>query len=404
MGTFTTSVLWLTTLVLAVQTGGLESNTGANQESFGATPGLSQPEILKGWLSLFDGETLFGWKAVTDANWHVAQGEIRVDSGTTGLLRTTTQFDDFELILEYKCGAQTNSGIFLRTSPKPKNPATDCYELNIAPRGSHDFPTGSLVKRAATKLDFSPESWRQVRVLADGPRIQVWIEKKLTLDYVDPKPLGRGYLGLQFNSGAIAFRNIQLRPMNIPKVELAEGLSKWNLENKLESDFSLTPIGELAIRGGRGQIESRQRYGDFIFSLLCRTNADGLNSGVFFRCIPGEVMNGYESQIQNQFKNGNRDDPVDCGTGGIFRRVDARRVNANDNQWFAKTIIATGPHFAIWVNGYLVTDWTDQRKPHTNPRKGYREEPGTIIFQGHDPTTDILMKDIKAREISRRGK
>ena len=166
----------------------------------------------------------------------------------------------------------------------------------------------------------------------------------------------------------------------------------------------MTQKGELEIRGGRGQIESRQQYGDFIFSLLCRTNAEGLNSGVFFRCVPGELMNGYESQIQNQFKNGDRTDPVDCGTGGIFRRVDARRVNADDNQWFAKTIIATGPHFAVWVNGYLVTDWTDQRKPHANPRKGLRLEPGTIIFQGHDPTTDILMKEIKVREISPRGK
>ena len=139
---------------------------------YGLTPGLSQQEILNGWLSLFDGETLFGWKAVTDANWHVDQGEIRVDSGTSGLLRTTTQFDDFELILEFKCGAQTNSGIFLRTSPEPRNPVTDCYELNIANRRDHDFPTGSLVKRVATKLDFPTGTWHQVRVLADGARIQ----------------------------------------------------------------------------------------------------------------------------------------------------------------------------------------------------------------------------------------
>ena len=172
----------------------------------------------------------------------------------------------------------------------------------------------------------------------------------------------------------------------------------------MASRFLVTPTGELAMSGGRGQIESRQRYGDFIFSFLCRTNAEGLNSGVFFRSVPGEVMNGYESQIQNQFINGDRKDPVDCGTGGIFRRVDARRVNADDNQWFAKTIIATGPHFAVWVNGYLVTDWTDRRKPHANPRKGLRLEPGTIIFQGHDPTTDILMKEIRVREISPRGK
>jgi hypothetical protein len=132
--------------------------------------------------------------------------------------------------------------------------------------------------------------------------------------------------------------------------------------------------------------------------MKCKTNAAGLNSGVFFRCIPGEIMNGYESQIQNEFKDGDRSKPVDCGTGGIFRRTQARIVNANDNEWFSKTIIAQGPRIAVWVNGNQVTDWSDQRKPDKNPRRGRRLEAGTIIFQGHDPTTDILLKDIAGRE------
>ena len=113
-------------------------------------------------------------------------------------------------------------------------------------------------------------------------------------------------------------------------------------------------------------------------------------------------MNGYESQIQNKFQDNDRTKPADCGTGGIFRRTQARIVNANDKEWFAKTIIATGPHVSVWVNGYQVTDWTDKRKPNDNPRKGLRLKKGTIIFQGHDPTTDILLKNIKAKEITAR--
>ena len=115
-------------------------------------------------------------------------------------------------------------------------------------------------------------------------------------------------------------------------------------------------------------------------------------------------MNGYESQIQNQFKDGDRTKAVDCGTGGIFRRQNAVRVNANDKEWFSKTIIANGPRIAVWVNGYQVTDWSDNRKPDDNPRRGRRLEAGTIIFQGHDPTTDILLKDIGARELKSRNR
>ena len=65
-------------------------------------------------------------------------------------------------------------------------------------------------------------------------------------------------------------------------------------------------------------------------------------------------MNGYESQIHNGFKDEDRSKPVDCGTGGIFRRIDARIVAANDLEWFYKTVIADGAHIATWVNGHQV--------------------------------------------------
>ena len=371
-------------------------------KSLGPTPGLNREDILDGWISLFDGQSLYGWKPVSNADWSVRDGKIVVTNGERGLLRTTSQFDDFELKLEFKTDARTNSGVFLRTSPNPKHPLKDCYELNIASPLDHKYPTGSIMGRAKCELEVDASQWHQFRVLADGPKIQVWLDEKEVVDFEDPQPLGRGYIGLQFNSGKSAFRNISIKPINTAPLFDGTNLDQWNTELKLESKFEITDAGELQILGGRGQIESDQQFGDFVFSIKCKTNAKGLNSGVFFRCIPGETMNGYESQIQNQFENGDRTQPVDCGTGGIFRRMNARRVNADDQAWFTKTIIATGPHVSVWVNGYQVTDWTDKRKAHSNPRKGRRLEKGTIIFQGHDPTTDILFKNIKAKEIAPR--
>lgn len=371
-----------------------------NEELLAPTPGLTQNQVFDGWISLFDGSSLFGWKPASDANWSVEAGEIRVSEGERGLLRTTTQFDDFEMTLDFKTSARANSGIFLRTSPNPKDVLRDCYELNIAHPLDHEFPSGSLVGRAKCELDVKDGQWHQFRILADGPKIQVWLDDEKAVDYVDPNPLGRGYIGLQLNSGPAAFRNIAIKPLNTKSLFDGKTLDQWNTDQQVDSEFKVTGEGELQILQGRGQIESKEQFGDFIFSALCKTNAEGLNSGVFFRCIPGELMNGYESQIQNQFKNKDRQQPVDCGTGGIFRRSPARFVNANDNDWFAKTIIATGPHVSVWVNGYQVTDWTDRRKPDSNPRNGLRLEKGTIIFQGHDPTTDILFKSIQAKEMT----
>jgi hypothetical protein len=66
------------------------------------------------------------------------------------------------------------------------------------------------------------------------------------------------------------------------------------------------------------------------------------------------------------------------------------------------TIHADDKHMAGWVNGYQVSDWTDNRAPHENPRKGLRLEAGTIIIQGHDPTTDLSFRNLWISEIPER--
>jgi hypothetical protein len=114
-------------------------------------------------------------------------------------------------------------------------------------------------------------------------------------------------------------------------------------------------------------------------------------------------MNGYECQIHNGFQNDDRTQPQDCGTGGFFRRQNARRVVADDLKWFHMTLIADGSHMAAWVNGYQVSDWTDDRPEHENPRKGLRLEPGTIMIQGHDPTTNISFRHLRIAEWAKRS-
>jgi hypothetical protein len=369
-------------------------------------PTLPAAEITAGWLSLFDGQTLFGWHAMTACNWQVVDGEIRVDRGETGLLRSSAQFDDFELRLEFKSTEQTNSGVFIRTSPSPTDPTVDCVEWNIASREMSPFPTGSLVGRAATQQAFDARQWMSVRIVADGNRIQSWINEIQTCDYTQPedRKLGRGYIGLQYNSGSVAFRNIKILPLNLQELPLDPKGNNWDPTAARNSTFEITENGALHVLGGPGQLESKDSFADFVLSFKCRTNKAGLNSGVFFRCIPGEFLNGYESQIQNQVHGEDPRRPVDCGTGGIFRRANARIVNARDQEWFSKTIIAHGPHISVWVNGMQVTDWTDRRDPAPNPRNGKRLEAGTIILQGHDPGTDILFKDFRVRELEARGR
>ena len=100
---------------------------------------LSPDELAEGWILLFDGETLFGWRAASEANWEVRDGAISVSQGEPGLLCTTSQFGNYQLKVDFRSAPGTNSGVFLRTSPKPSDVTTKCYELNIADWGTNDL-------------------------------------------------------------------------------------------------------------------------------------------------------------------------------------------------------------------------------------------------------------------------
>jgi hypothetical protein len=219
------------------------------------------------------------------------------------------------------------------------------------------------------------------------------------LDYTDPKPAAGGPIGLQFRTGKVEFRNIKLKPLGMRSIFSGKDLNGWKTYPDMKSRFSVTPEGWLKVKDGRGQLESEGQYADFTLDLEVFVNGKALNSGVFFRCIPGEQMNGYECQIQNGFLDGDRTKPQDCGTGGFFRRQSARKVVANDQEWFRLTLLADGPHMAAWVNGYQVSDWTDTRPANANPRKGLRLEAGTLMLQGHDETTDLSFRNLRIAEL-----
>lgn len=362
---------------------------------------LSPQELADGWILLFDGESLYGWEPATKADWHVDAGVIKVATGEPGLLNTTSEFADYQLKVDFRAPTTTNSGIFLRTPTIPKDPAGDCYELNIADTSVSPFPTGSFVKRAKATSYKANDGWQSYDVTAQGGHIVVKLDGQTVLDYTDPQPIGRGRIGLQLNSGGVEFRNIKLRPLGGQPLFNGRDLAGWKTYPDLASVFSVTPQGELNVKNGSGMLETTGQFADFTLQLEVFSNGKHLNSGVFFRSIPGEKMNGYELQIQNGYKDGDRKQPLDCGTGGFYRRQNARLVLGNDFEWTPITLVASGLHMAAWVNGVQVSDWTDERPADANPRKGSRRTAGTFIIQGHDPTTDLSFRKLTAVEMAK---
>ncbi len=334
------------------------------------------------WINLFDGETTFGWTAMGDAKWAVADGALSAAEGTGGLIATTSKFQDFELTAEIKLKEECSTGLVFHGS----------LEGHPSENGS-----GVLWLREA-KGSGSP--WHTVHVSAKGNKVTVELDGKAADATPGTNKTGRIGLLYHHNGAAnVAMKNVKLRPLGMEPLFNGKDLKGWNAIPDRKSVFSVVD-GALNIKNGNGQIETAKTFRDFTFQIDVYSNGDHLNSGVFFRTPVGVFWKGYESQLRNQWQGDDRTKPVDYGTGGNYGNQNSRKVVTSDRQWFTKTIVVNENHAAVWLDGYQVSDYLDERAISANAdgKSGYVDKAGTINLQGHDPTTDLSFKNILIQE------
>lgn len=371
----------------------------------------SPKQVEAGWLSLFDGQTTHGWVEEGAAKWRAEGGAIVTGGEEAGYLRTLMPFADFELSIEFKSPAEGNSGIFLRSAKGPQ-PHVSGYELNIL-LGAEVKPERKWLNLAEVKVGkvaMKPEVWHRYDVTVQGPAWLVKLDGRRLISGTDTKSLA-GHIGLQVNKGKpIAFRNVMIRPLGYTSLFDGKTLTGWQ-EVKRARPVEQPPVwtaakGILHVEKGPGQLETTGQFADFVLSMDVRTNskdpARHPNSGIFFRGTPNGFWTGYEAQIRNEFKDGDPTKPVDTGTGGIYFHVPARRVVSRDNEFFNYTILAHGRDIATWINGQLVTAWTDPHPEGTNVRdKQSILKAGAISLQAHDPTTNLDFRNIRLLNFKR---
>lgn len=331
---------------------------------------LTAKEIADGWVMLFDGESTFGWKVEGEAKvkdgWIVFGGEMATSA------QTTTRGVGGNIYLEAEWSGAKRPELYALGIESPASLLRDTKPNTLIP-----WP-----------LSANPEGNAKARPLAPV-RLEVPAGSELKLRRVRYHPFGYIDLNETKVGGEKLFNGKDLTGWKVNGADPKRAASKW----------SVTKEGELAVKDGPGDLVCEKEFANFVLQFECKTNGKALNSGIFFRCIPGQYQNGYEAQIQNAYKDDDRTKPADFGTGAIYRRIAARKVVSNDNEWFTMTVAANGKHIATWVNGYQTVDWTDDRKENDNPRQGYRAAKGPLSIQGHDPTTDILFRNIRASEL-----
>lgn len=193
---------------------------------------------------LFDGQSLDGWipfspgnRQGKDANstdakvWSVRDGVIHCEGKPSGYLRTSKDYANYQLHLEWRWdGKPTNSGVLLhKTGPDLLWPtsieaqvmhenAGDFYLINLSSLTVNGQQLGPVVEPylRAKKQELSnenpPGEWNNYDIVCDGDSIQLTINGLLQNKGTSAKP-SSGAICLQSEGSPIQFRNIYLKPL-----------------------------------------------------------------------------------------------------------------------------------------------------------------------------------------------
>ena len=159
--------------------------------------------------------------------------------------------------------------------------------------------------------------------------------------------------------------------------------------------------GELVVHGPRAHLFYVGPVGnaDFTnFKWKCDVlTKPGANSGMFFHTQyqgEGWPNHGYEAQINNSHTDPKR-------TGGLYDVADVMNDSpAKDNEWFTQEVTVKGKHVVILVNGKVTTDYTEPDDVQPPPdRAGRRLSHGTVALQGHDPGSEVHVRNIMIKPL-----
>lgn len=182
-------------------------------------PGLSviaQAPSTGGWVSLFNGKDLSGWKQNGQEKWVVEEGTILCESTANkyGYLTTEKSFRDFELRLKFKSEAAGNSGVFFHsriTGIDPEHgPDIEGMQVEVDPSvGNHTgglYESGGrgwvMMPTAEGERALKPGQWNDLEASVHGNHVVTRLNGMIIADYADATPkFTDGVIGLQIHTG-----------------------------------------------------------------------------------------------------------------------------------------------------------------------------------------------------------
>ena len=209
--------------------------------------GRAHAEVPRGFVPLFNGKDLSGWKGLIDPrkrasltpeelkeaqvqadrrmreHWHVENGELVFD-GEGDSLCTEKDYADFELLVDWRIESGGDSGIYLRGVPQVQIWDTEHkpYFQYGSRKGSGALWNNQIHARfPLEKADKPVGQWNTFLIRMVGDRVSTNLNGKLVVDDVvlenywereSPVP-DKGSIELQSHKTKLWFRNLYIREL-----------------------------------------------------------------------------------------------------------------------------------------------------------------------------------------------
>lgn len=395
---------------------------------------LSDAEKADGWHLLFDGKTLDGWRdyngTALTGSWEVEEGTIKAHgegSDTNGYIVTDRQFENFELVWDWKIAKGGNSGLLYHVVERPQFPVPYLSGPEYQLIDDANFPEPLEdwqrcgVDYAMYLPDFSTMrvnpagEWNTSKIIFDNGHVTYYMNGQKTIEYdawtddwFERRNSGKwnnapeyglarkGVICLQDHGSAAWFRNIKIKelPRKTEERSLfnANDLQGWE---KYGTELWYVKDGLLVCESGPdkqyGYLATREYFDNFELSLDFKQEADG-NSGVFIRSFIEEnvKVNGWQVEVAPKgYDTGAVYESY--GRGWLIQIPDEKESILKPGDWNNLRIRVDGDQVITWLNGEEMVNLRDEKIG-----KGQ----GRIALQIHDGGgIKVLWRNLKIKTL-----
>lgn len=401
---------------------------------------LSEMPEGSGFVSIFNGTDLTGWKGIVDnpiararmteaqlatrqkaademmrQNWTVENGSIVYIGNGYDNICTTEDYGDFEMYIDWRVypeDLEADGGLYLRGTPQVQIWRTDRPNVGSEVGSGGLYNNSVHPSKPLVVADNPTGEWNTFRIVMKGDRVSVWLNGDLVTDnvvlenYWDRKmPLfPTGQIELQGHDTRIAHRNIYIRefpavePYQVSAQEKTEGfvelfdgisLDQWygNTSDYVAQD------GAIVLHpsdGHGGNLYTKEEYGDFVLRFEFQL-APGTNNGIGIR-TPDEgdaAYVGMEVQVLDDTA------PIYSNLeqwqyhGSVYGIIAARRGHLKPvGEWNYEEIYIKGNDIRVTLNGVVIVEGNLAQASANGTldgrnHPGLKNEKGHIAFLGH---------------------